>query len=431
MSTTHLTQCPHCQATFKVQDQHLNAAGGKVRCGSCLEVFNALENLVDSTAAKPKPATPPHKTNGTDQAGASNKPNATETPATEAVSDKNEPDEDELIFADNPDEDSEDDGYTGPGTFSSELSDSFLELESGGGNHFSDEELEDSLDKGVTSKKAGSDESWAEQMLEEIETSKPSTPATQKSKPTEHTGNTPASNMLSAEFSALDEDITEKLDQEERSNNIHHKSTSSDSPDAALTSAHASQREAHYNLSHQYQNLQVDPLELPRSSERSLLGTLVWTVLNLSLLVILLAQLAWFHYDKLSQFDQLRPFYEQGCQLVGCQLPDLVDTSKIKSQNLIVRSHPTARKALIIDAVIVNQALFDQPFPNLALYFSDLNNKVIAQRLFEPSEYLAGDVKSWAAMPKGTPIHISIEIMDPGKDAVNYSVKFFKHTPQI
>ncbi len=425
MSNTHLTQCPHCQATFKVQDQHLNAAGGKVRCGSCLEVFNALESLIEPTQAKTnlsslsKPAAQPQNTS---TEVTEPKVSGTPSPKNNESTDDNSTNDDELVFADNPDEDSEDDGYTGPGTFSSELSDSFLELGEGGENHFSAHELKDSLDESISSKKAGSDESWAEQMLEDIATNT----ASKDEQPSP--SNEP---LFSAEFAALDQEAPSNQSQGPSTDNSQDgepEATSHSNPDSF--DQNRSQPYASTGLSHQYQNLQADPLDLPRASDRSFLGTCIWTIINLGLLITLLAQLAWFHYDKLARFDQLRPLYEQGCQLVGCKLPDLVDTTKIKSQNLIVRSHPTARKALIIDAVIVNQAPFDQPFPNLALYFSDLNNNIIAQRLFEPTDYVAGEIKHWSAMPKGTPIHISIEILDPGKNAVNYSVGFFKHTPQ-
>ena len=101
------------------------------------------------------------------------------------------------------------------------------------------------------------------------------------------------------------------------------------------------------------------------------------------------------------------------------------DIKKIKSHNLIVRSHPTTPKALIIDAIIVNKAGFDQDFPNIALYFSDINNRTIAQRLISPREYLSDELFNWQTMPSEQPIHISLEILDPGKEAVNYTLKFF------
>ncbi|NCB30924.1 MAG: hypothetical protein EOM66_05890, partial [Clostridia bacterium] len=45
----HVTRCPHCQTSFRVRDEHLSAARGMVRCGSCLQVFKAAEHFIDGT----------------------------------------------------------------------------------------------------------------------------------------------------------------------------------------------------------------------------------------------------------------------------------------------------------------------------------------------------------------------------------------------
>jgi predicted Zn finger-like uncharacterized protein len=42
------TQCPECQTTFRVTAAMLKAAQGRVRCGRCSQVFNALESLIES-----------------------------------------------------------------------------------------------------------------------------------------------------------------------------------------------------------------------------------------------------------------------------------------------------------------------------------------------------------------------------------------------
>ncbi len=41
-----LTQCPFCQTSFKVSDEHMQAANGVVRCGSCMEFFLADQNRI-------------------------------------------------------------------------------------------------------------------------------------------------------------------------------------------------------------------------------------------------------------------------------------------------------------------------------------------------------------------------------------------------
>ena len=47
------TICPSCLRYFRLRAEHLSAASGKVRCGYCQVVFNALEHLYD---AKDTPA---------------------------------------------------------------------------------------------------------------------------------------------------------------------------------------------------------------------------------------------------------------------------------------------------------------------------------------------------------------------------------------
>ena len=41
------TFCPHCQTTFRITPEQLKARAGKVRCGQCQTVFNALDCLID------------------------------------------------------------------------------------------------------------------------------------------------------------------------------------------------------------------------------------------------------------------------------------------------------------------------------------------------------------------------------------------------
>ena len=47
----YVTQCPKCESTFNTNAQVLEAASGRVRCGSCLSVFDALDNLVETDDA--------------------------------------------------------------------------------------------------------------------------------------------------------------------------------------------------------------------------------------------------------------------------------------------------------------------------------------------------------------------------------------------
>jgi predicted Zn finger-like uncharacterized protein len=50
-----LTRCPSCATTFRISPEQLKARQGRVRCGKCRNVFNALETLIEEPP-QPVPA---------------------------------------------------------------------------------------------------------------------------------------------------------------------------------------------------------------------------------------------------------------------------------------------------------------------------------------------------------------------------------------
>ncbi|HEY8607283.1 MAG TPA: DUF3426 domain-containing protein [Noviherbaspirillum sp.] len=53
------TQCPHCQTIFRVAHDQLKLRAGLVRCGSCKQIFNGIENLLRLDEDGQPNATPP------------------------------------------------------------------------------------------------------------------------------------------------------------------------------------------------------------------------------------------------------------------------------------------------------------------------------------------------------------------------------------
>ncbi|MEJ2090399.1 MAG: DUF3426 domain-containing protein, partial [Gammaproteobacteria bacterium] len=140
--------------------------------------------------------------------------------------------------------------------------------------------------------------------------------------------------------------------------------------------------------------------------------------------VALIFQVFYFQLPSWSRDPGLRPIYETACSWLGCELPVMRDISRMSARNLVVRSHPDLDNALIVDAVIVNGADYAQPFPDLELRFTAVGGLLVAGRRFRPDEYLNGDDVDVTNMPPNTPVQVSLEIEDPGPDAVNYVLKF-------
>ncbi|HEY7774394.1 MAG TPA: DUF3426 domain-containing protein [Marinagarivorans sp.] len=169
--------------------------------------------------------------------------------------------------------------------------------------------------------------------------------------------------------------------------------------------------------------IEVEAVELQYSAKRPVwLSRMIWLLLALLAGAALVGQIAWLKFDELSIKEPYRQYYAMACEHLGCELPIRKNLREIRTSNLMVRSHPNTEGALLVDVVIQNHAHYEQPFPKLVLIFSNIKNKVVASRSFEPSEYLGGDLVGATMMPSLKAIHLSLELVDPGKGAVSYKV---------
>lgn len=173
--------------------------------------------------------------------------------------------------------------------------------------------------------------------------------------------------------------------------------------------------------------LEAEPLEfLVEDSTPWWRSGKLWLGLNVMLLLSACFQLAYFKFDDWSLKPQWRPYYAQACQLLGCQLPALKDLGAIKIESMLVLDHPEKESMLLVDATLLNRAGFAQDFPELKISFSDINNRVLSDVRFSPSQYVGGELAGRKSMPPRHPIHITLDVEDPGKDAVNYQISVVK-----
>lgn len=120
----------------------------------------------------------------------------------------------------------------------------------------------------------------------------------------------------------------------------------------------------------------------------------------------------------------LEPFLVSMCQSLPCRYTGNHNNKQIKILNRDVRLHPKIKGALLISATIINQAGYTQPYPTILLKFTDLTGGTVAQRYFQPKEYLGLLNKPFALMPSKKPVQLNIEILDPGSDAINFQFFF-------
>lgn len=417
MTDSFVTQCPHCQTSFRVSHAQLSAARGVVRCGSCLQVFNAARQLLEQASKEPPVATPLPPVQPAEPL---------EPSPPRAISQKQwsatELDLDSL------DLDVElarlEQREIQPTTELGRHRDDSLSARRDSTGQDDEEPWSDSLFS-----ESAADRAQLDEPFDSLESPEPTVEPSKASR---------TEPSLSLEPVDLDDEpqpphlrLHDPLDAP--LNHEHLSAADENEIDDNLPSIEPLRKRRERSepgvRAEVLQDLTDDPLQLDWQKRRSPWGRrLLWLLLVLIAAGALAGQYIAYHFDELARQDQYRPWFQQLCPQIGCTVPSKVDIAKIKSSNLVVRSHPEFNGALVVDAIIYNRAPFSQPFPLLELRFADLNGHLIASRRFKPGEYLNGDLEGMAEMPPQTPIHIALDILDPGAKAVNYSLSF--HSPE-
>lgn len=427
-----ITQCPRCGTSFRVTEAHLAVAAGAVRCGSCLHIFNARDHWTDAA-----PVTPAKS----------------EKPLAQKHVEEIEIDDDALFDDETPlfDDDEPAPTKTGSGSIFNPADDDFGIIDDGGPEQFSETFLdinsweEDTgnsfnrervSDTETTAADESTELAWTRKLLEEDDEktaaalNAPARSAVfddfdsildavpeidEAESHSEPDAAEPAeSGEFSAEFLNLDADYSAAPREAVK--------TAARDEEVVLESMHAdpTSSEAERPL-FALRDFEQEPLQLHQFVHESSWPKILWRIGLVAALVLSGWQYVYFNLNELAR-GSLRPWLAQACGVLGCVLPPQFDIAQIRTNSLLVRSHPTHRGALAVDAIITNQADFPQPYPTLQLQFSDLNGAPVAGRHFQPGEYLSGELTGARLMPVRQPVHIALELVDPGARAVNYQL---------
>lgn len=426
-----VTRCPHCSTSFHVTEQQLRAARGAVRCGSCLQIFRADENIVFNED-DPQPA------------------------SKKAIEELLE-DDDFLIHDDIELEGDEPRDDELPRTRTNKHSNTTTERDQSrqspliddafgeqqwqeldGEDAQQDLDLRRELESELDELSAADDDPWATEIAREESSgigNRKTSGRRDLDSPEEREEDLFAADLLREEIAESDDPLaTEGASADFSSDQF----TAEDMQRIAGSGVH---RGTGSPASSRLDPRQLDqaPL-LPRDQLISAIGsapievtwqpkrhrrvpTWLWALGALLLALGLAVQTAYFRFDTLSKREPWRQLYAAACPALGCRLPAQVDIAAIQTSNLVVRSHPQTANALMVEAVLLNRAPFDQPFPTLQLRFTDLKNAPVASRRFAPVDYLKGELSGRKLMPAGNPVHIALEIVDPGPEAVNYELR--------
>lgn len=460
-----ITQCPRCGTSFRVTETQLAVAAGAVRCGSCLHIFNAREHWAEPETVAASPATPNAALRATPSPMTpapipplrlEPQPEPEPKPKAEPEHEFNfEIDDDLLIddntplFGDGQEEDQEEENeepsagvvFNPADTDFASADDRDDALIDDGGDLLADSLLDTSdwqpearslfreLDEIEPGLDDPADESWAEQLLEdEDQAEQPEAPA--RSSIFDNYDDSLPTTPLSAKPDA-DEELFLDIPaahgpgpRQLRQPAPPHPAAADHEPEPAAQapafepeSMRADDRIG--GARPLLGGLEPEPLQLHTFTHEPRWPKVLWGGAVLAGLLLLAGQYFYFNFDRLAR-GELRPRLVELCSALNCRVPPQYDLARIRTSSLIVRSHPTQRGALAVDAILTNLAPFGQPYPLLQLQFTDLDGRPVAGRQFSPSEYLGGELSGAELMPVQQPVHIALEVVDPGPRAVNY-----------
>ncbi|MEM7219749.1 MAG: DUF3426 domain-containing protein [Pseudomonadota bacterium] len=429
-----VTECPNCQTRFRVNKEQLDIANGRVRCGACLSVFDGESYLLGETDTEEVESVPSRGGGGLLETMLAELARNNGQPSAQPLDD--EPTEGD--WRDRSVDTSQLAADTGEGVSINDALDDeealrgWLdeELNRGGeqdpAKAAQDVELElevlkreiqgtdfESDLKEIISNSGSETFEQLENLLQELGEDEPVPPAESPAAPNDAFFEPPAA------VPDLDDDRDDTVAEarEEARADI---ASELRWADAALT-------ETIETVEPVSPTVEVSPGagDGPAWLPAWLRGATGFRAATAVALVLLIVQVLYLQFDSWGKSSAMRPVYGAICALLPCELPVRRSVARLVSRKLTVRKHPSRAGMLLIDALIVNEAAFEQPYPTIELQFTDVRQEPVRAFRFRPDEYLAGAFAApGAMMAVNTPIHIDIEVDDPGPSAVNYQLIF-------
>ncbi len=164
------------------------------------------------------------------------------------------------------------------------------------------------------------------------------------------------------------------------------------------------------------------PADPDRTARR--LVRLVWITAAVVVTVIAGLNLARYFDVRLIDQPELDATLERAGLKDAPPAPVFRDLDQIGIVSREVVTHPHRVGLLLLNATLVNRAERPQPFPDITLALHDLDNRVIARYRFGPGDYLSRTTQLRDGMTPGAYVGLSLEIEDPGGEAVGFEIEF-------
>jgi predicted Zn finger-like uncharacterized protein len=155
------------------------------------------------------------------------------------------------------------------------------------------------------------------------------------------------------------------------------------------------------------------------------LKTALWT-LGSALLALLAAGQLTYHFrtDIAAAQPQLKPLLQQACARLGCTVPASHQPDKVSIEASELSPEPGNPPALRLSALLRNGADFEQAWPHLELTLTDSTDRAVVRRVLTPSEFLPPDADQ-AGFAPGSEQIVGVRVDPLQSDASGYRLYVF------
>ena len=150
------------------------------------------------------------------------------------------------------------------------------------------------------------------------------------------------------------------------------------------------------------------------------LASIFWFFVAAGFVVLLGLQVKYFFVERFAQDDRYRSYLSLFCKVARCELPPRRDAYQFTITNTRIDLHPEEPGALRITVKLLNQATFEQPYPELQLTLTDRVGRVVGRRVFEPEFYLSVD--QYPQLAPGELGAVTFDLARPHEKAVGFVV---------
>jgi predicted Zn finger-like uncharacterized protein len=151
--------------------------------------------------------------------------------------------------------------------------------------------------------------------------------------------------------------------------------------------------------------------------------SLLWFFFAVILLLAAIAQSIYFLRNQIAlYYPNTKPMLVQACAQIGCNidLPKKIELIVIDDSD--IQEDTNYVGLMRLSSTLINQAGFNQAYPNLELTLTDTEDKPKLRRMFKPTEYLPAKTNIAIGLAPGEEIKVKLAMSTYGVTVAGYRV---------